>query len=174
MKRWARVLGTTVSIVTILGGVAAWNAAFRPPPINRLPIPDTLIAADTPAGRQLLTEKGFLSDYEGLTRAFEAQSRPGFCGVASSVVVLNALAGGTGHLTQSTFFTERASKVRTSLQVTFGGMTLEQLGALLQTHGGRSPFTTLRLQALMPFAQSRSRISQRQATSCLLTMSVPH
>jgi hypothetical protein len=115
--------------------MAVWTAAFRTPPANRLLIPDTLIAADSPAGKQLLTENGFLSDYDALTKAFEAQSRPGFCGVASTVVVLNALAGATGHLTQSTFFTDRASKIRTSLQITFRGMTLEQLGALLQAHG---------------------------------------
>jgi hypothetical protein len=137
MKRWARNLGATVSLVTILAGLAIWNAAFRALSIDRLPIPDALIAADSPAGQQLLAEKDFLSDYEGLTGHFEAQSRPAFCGVASSVVVLNALNGPAAQLTQSTFFTEETNKVRTSLQVTFGGMTLEQLGGLLQAHGAK-------------------------------------
>ena len=137
MKRWARRLGISVSLVTVFVGFALWAAAFRTPSINRLPIPTALVAADSQAGQQLLSEKGFLSDYEGLTRNFESQSRRGFCGVASSVVVLNALRTPAPRLTQSNFFTEATNKVRTSFQITFSGMTLAELGKLLQAHGAR-------------------------------------
>jgi hypothetical protein len=108
---------------------------FARPSIDRLPIPGALVAADTPAGQELLSEKRFISDYDGLMRNFELQSRRAFCGVASSVVVLNALRTSAPRLTQSTFFTDATNKVRTSLQITFGGMTLAELGELLQAHG---------------------------------------
>ncbi len=137
MKRWARRLGITAPIAAVFLGVAVWAIAFRTPSSNQLSLPRALIAADTPAGQQLLSEKGFTADYDSLTRNFESQSRRAFCGVASSVVVLNALEPTAPRLTQSTFFTDATNKIRTSLQITFGGMTLAELGQLLQAHGAQ-------------------------------------
>ncbi len=93
-----------------------------------------LISVHAAAGQRLLAEKGFLADYTDLQQHFEPQSGPTFCGVASSVVVLNAL-GQKTPLTQSTFFTARTDAVRTASQVASGGMTLGELSQLLTTHG---------------------------------------
>jgi hypothetical protein len=109
--------------------------AFHVPSSDRLPLPSGLIAAESDGGQQLLEEHEYLTDYESLARTFETQSRPGYCGVASAVAVVNALHDLQPRLTQSTFFTKPASKVRASLQVTFGGMSLGQLAALLRAHG---------------------------------------
>ena len=38
-------------------------------------------------------------------------------------------------LTQEGFFTEAAANVRSEFRVTFGGMNLDELGALLEAHG---------------------------------------
>jgi hypothetical protein len=62
---------------------------------------------------------------------FEPQERAAWCGVASATIVLNALGE---QATQTTFFTPAASEVRSSLATTMGGMTLAQLGALLEAH----------------------------------------
>jgi hypothetical protein len=130
-----RFVGVAFSLLLVLAGSGIWNAAFRVSSSNPLPLPDGLIAVDSSTGKELLTEKGFIADYESLTKNFESQSRPAFCGVASSVVVLNALRRSEPRLTQSTFFTDSASKVRGALQTTFGGMSLAQLSDLLQAHG---------------------------------------
>jgi len=135
MKRLPRILGVASSLLLVLAGAGLWNAAFRAPSMDRLPLPPGLIAAESANGKELLNEKEFTADYEGLTRNFESQSRPAFCGVASSVVVLNALRGSEPRLTQSTFFSGAAGDVRSALETTFGGMSLAELGDLLHAHG---------------------------------------
>jgi hypothetical protein len=135
VKRVIRFVGVAFPLLLVLAGSGVWNAAFRVPSSNLLPLPDELIAVDSSTGKELLAEKGFIADYESLTKNFESQSRPAFCGVASSVVVLNALRRSEPRLTQSTIFTDSASKVRGALQTTFGGMSLAQLSDLLRAHG---------------------------------------
>lgn len=135
MKRLVRVSGTAFFVLLLLASIAIWDAAFRAPSTNILPLADGLIAVMSSSGQALLAEKRYIADYERLTRNFESQSRLAFCGVASSVVVLNALRSAGPRVTQSTFFTDAASKVRGSLQVTFAGMSLAQLGDLLRAHG---------------------------------------
>jgi hypothetical protein len=116
-------------------GAYEWNAHFREPSANRLPVPQDLVALDSQAGQQLLAQATFVEDYRGLVRNFESQSRPAFCGVASSVIVVNALHGSPRRLTQATFFTETAEKIRGSLETTYWGMGLADLAALLRAHG---------------------------------------
>ena len=135
MKRLVRVLGIAFSILLFLASVAIWDLAFRTPSINLLPLPDGLIAIESSTGQELLAESRFIADYERLTKNFVSQFRRAFCGVASSVVVLNALRSSGPRLTQSTFFTDSASRVRGPLRVTLAGMSLAQLGDLLRAHG---------------------------------------
>jgi hypothetical protein len=135
MKRAVRIVGVALVVLSTLAGVGVWNVAFHTPSPQLLPLPAGLIAAESPAGKEFLADKDFMADYKELTRNFESQSRPAYCGVATSVVVLNALRSSEPRLTQSTFFTDTASKVRGPLQVTFGGMSLSQLSDLLRAHG---------------------------------------
>ncbi len=130
-----RILGVAGVILLAWTGLSVWNAAFRTPSFNRLPLPDSLIAADSSAGQKLFVSSQFTADYDDLTSHFVAQSRPAFCGVASSVVVLNALRHSAPQVNQSTFFDDAVSRVRGMLAVSFGGMTLAQLRDLLQAHG---------------------------------------
>ena len=135
MKRGLRIFGIAIFILIIVCALAVWNAAFNVPRSEQLPIPASLIAIDSDPGRELLASKEFVADYDRLSSVFEPQSRRAFCGVASAVVAVNALRNLQPRLTQSTFFTDAASKVRGSLQVTFGGMSLHELAALLRAHG---------------------------------------
>lgn len=133
MKR-LRGFGFAFTGFLLLASVTIWNLAFLPPSINLRPLPDGLIAIDSPYGQELLARSRFIADYEILHRNFVSQARRAFCGVASSIVVMNALRSSGPRFTQSTFFTESASRVRGSIQVTFTGMSLDQLGDLLRAH----------------------------------------
>ncbi len=82
----------------------------------------------------MLVEGATSADYPSLTTAFESQQRPAFCGVASSVTVLNALRPSGPRLTQARFFTGLSAELR----VTFAGMTLHELGELLRRHGAEA------------------------------------
>ena len=132
LRRPAWAVGGSIIAVSLLA-CAIWAAAFRAPSVDIRPIPAPLIAANSIAGEQLLSNNPFAADYDDLSRSFESQSRAAYCGVASSVIVLNALHHNRT-LTQSTFFTDATDRVRSSLRVTLGGMTLEQLGELLRAH----------------------------------------
>lgn len=129
MPRPGRVVGI-VGGLTLLAVVASWGVAFRTPPQHRLPLPSTLISTESPAGAQLLSQNAFAPDNADLRRFFESQSRAAYCGVASSVIVLNALHH-HATLTQATVFPNTSAELRT----TFGGMTLAQLGDLLRANG---------------------------------------
>jgi hypothetical protein len=135
MSRFARTSGIAATLLVVAAGISIWALAFRTPTTDRLPLPENLIALDVPAGQRLLVESQFAADYEKLRQHFEEQSRPAFCGVASSVVVLNAIRHPRPRVTQSNFFTAAASDVLGPLQVTFGGMTLDDLGRLLRAQG---------------------------------------
>jgi hypothetical protein len=135
MKWLRRITVVIVALLPLFGGVAIWDVAFRTPSIDVRPLPSGLVAADSADGRQLLADSQFIADYDSLTKMFESQSRAAFCGVASSVVVLNALRDASPRLTQTTFFSDAASRVRTSLRVTLEGMSLAQLTDLLRAHG---------------------------------------
>jgi hypothetical protein len=116
--------------LALLVGGAVWQLAFRVPAAESLPLPGNLVSLSAAEGHRLLAESSSIADFQSLTTAFESQRRPAFCGVASSVTVLNALRPGQ-HLTQATIFAD----LPTALRVTFSGMTLQELGELLRRHG---------------------------------------
>lgn len=153
-KNLLRVLLVISLVSASWSGWTVWNTALRAPSFNRLPVPQQLIAGDSATGQQLFVGSGYTADYDPLMAHFVAQVRPAFCGVASSVVVLNALPARpampampamngmpTAQLTQQSFFDDAASQVRNEWRVTFGGMTLAQLRDLLNSHGANATAT---------------------------------
>jgi hypothetical protein len=138
MKRLLSIGGIVLPILLLLAGLAIWDRFFRTPSTDPLPLPSSLIALESPAGRELLAESAFIADYERLAANFVSQSRPAFCGVASSVITLNALRNPTPPLDQSTFFTDSASKIKDPLRVTLSGMALGQLADFLRAHGAEA------------------------------------
>jgi hypothetical protein len=129
-RAW-RALAIAVSALALLTGGAVWQLAFRVPAVDLLPLPENLVAATAVEGGRLLADSRAVADYQPLMWSFETQRRPAFCGVASSVAVLNALRPSAPRLTQAGFFEDLA----TELHVTFTGMTLQQLATLLRRHG---------------------------------------
>jgi hypothetical protein len=122
---------TAVSALALLAGGAIWQLAFRTPAVDLLPLPERLVSLTAAEGGRILAESPASADYQPLVKTFEPQRRPAFCGVASSVAVLNALHTSGPRLTQAGFFAD----LPTELRVTFTGMTLQQLGELLRKHG---------------------------------------
>jgi hypothetical protein len=128
---WKRAVALSSLVMAAAAGGLVWQLAFSLPTIAPLPSPDRLVSATTTEGQRLLAESAGLADHPSLIAGFETQSRPAYCGVASSVTILNALRPAGPRLTQARFFSEWT----TELQVTFNGMTLQELAALLRQHG---------------------------------------
>ena len=93
-----------------------------------------LIALDTEPGARLL-EEAVTVDYGPLAKHYQRQELVTFCGVASGVVTLNALRGDDAHAQQT--FLARATARLSEARVKDRGMILEELGALLASHGAR-------------------------------------
>lgn len=110
-----------------------------------LATPIAPIAATSAEGQALLWRSGDRSDYAPLAQEFITQANLAYCGVASAVMVLNSLgipapaAAGYGAYrfwTQENFFDNLATRaVLPPETVARQGMTLDQLTALLGSHG---------------------------------------
>lgn len=138
IKRLLSISSIALFALLVLGSLLVWDKYFRPPAIDLLPLPENLIALESPAGRKLLAESEFVADYGQLAANFVIQSRPAYCGVASSVIALNALRSMEPRLDQSTFFTNAARQIKDPLRVSLTGMSLRQLGELLRAHGAEA------------------------------------
>jgi hypothetical protein len=108
-----------------------------------LSIPRNLINLTSPEGGRLLLESEARTDYLPLSVQFVTQKTQAYCGVASSVMVLNALGipapvapefAPYRVFTQDNFFNQQTQKVLTSEVVARQGMTLEELSRLLATY----------------------------------------
>lgn len=102
------------------------------------------IAIDSTPGADLLVRSEGIDDYIMLSSNFTTQSNLAFCGVASSVITLNALGleapesashGRYRIFTQENFFTDSVESSLPESKVRRSGMTLEQLGRALTDHG---------------------------------------
>ncbi len=124
-----------------LAAVAAASLVSMAARAQQAPLPPDVIGLDTPEGEKLLSESDSKSDFGKLVSTFVTQERGSYCGVASAVTVLNALPIKlpSGDLpgpmfTQQNFFGEATAKLMSADEAGRGGMTLAQLGNLLQTH----------------------------------------
>jgi hypothetical protein len=133
----------TISIpirALILGLYVAGGSVFA----QTLPLPRNLIAFNSAEGEQLLLESKARKDYWNLSMQFVTQNNQAYCGVASIVMVLNALSipapvaleYSPYHVfTQENFFNnEQTKKVLSPEVVSRQGMTLDQLGQLLGSY----------------------------------------
>jgi hypothetical protein len=109
---------------------------------DTLPLPDGLAGFSTHDGEVYFAESEAREAYFPLASNFLTQKTPAFCGVASIVMVLNALAvpappapeyGPYNTFTQDNVFTDQTEAVLPREVLTKQGMTLDQLGAILMT-----------------------------------------
>ena len=111
---------------------------------DTLPLPANLVSLDSPEGEVLLVEAEARSDYFPLSLQFVTQNNQAFCGVASTVMVLNALKmpapasqvlAPFSAFDQENVFNPATEAVVARAVVERMGMTLDQLGGLLAAHG---------------------------------------
>lgn len=135
MKKAWKVTGIAAIFLLVLGISGASWVMLSAPAIHRLALAPDLIDASSTAGQQWLASATAKTDYSQLTPEFTAQSRGAFCGVASSVTVINALVHPQPRLNQDSLFTPKASAVKGALAISFSGLTLDQLAHLIEAHG---------------------------------------
>jgi len=130
MRKILLFIGST--FIALVLGVSAFAAWKLYPHHNPLPLNAPLLSSSVNEGIARLHNAEALTDYKHLSRSFQAQILASYCGVASSVSVLNSLGIETD---QYKFFNDEASQIRPQLKVMFGGMTLNDLAGLLTAHG---------------------------------------
>ena len=109
-----------------------------------LPLTRNLINFNSPKGEQLLLESNARQDYFPLSIHFVTQDNQAYCGVASIVMVLNALSlpapeaseyPGYHLFTQKNFFNNlKTQQVVAAETVARQGMTLEEIEKLLESY----------------------------------------
>ncbi|MBD2453589.1 phytochelatin synthase family protein [Nostoc sp. FACHB-87] len=109
-----------------------------------LPLSNNLIAFNSKEGEKLLIQSRSREDFFSLSMQFVTQHNQAFCGVASSVMVLNSLGVVAPEspqyspyrvFTQENFFSnEKTKKVIAPEVVARQGMTLAELGGLIASY----------------------------------------
>jgi hypothetical protein len=109
---------------------------------QRLPLSEKLTSLLSPEGKTLLQNSKAQADYIPLMSQFVTQVNGSFCGVASAVMVLNALEvpvtapspWAQRYFTQDNIFNEKTEEVIPLSVITRQGMTLAQLSDLIATY----------------------------------------
>ena len=110
---------------------------------DSLPLPDRLVDLRSPQGEAFLLETHALEAYFPISVVFETQKTQAYCGVASMVMVLNALRAPApvspeyqpySIFTQDNLLDEKSDAIRQRNLLAHRGMTLDQLGQILALH----------------------------------------
>jgi hypothetical protein len=108
------------------------------------PLPDTLVPFDSKEGHELLQSAQHKADFFPLVSHFTTQRTTAFCGVAASVMVLDSLDVQSPAVkdwapfrafTQENVFEAKTPAGIDAEHVSKGGLTVEQLSALLEANG---------------------------------------
>jgi len=111
------------------------------------PLPATLVPFDSDEGHKLLASAAHKADFFPLVSHFTTQKTTAFCGVASSVMVLDSLDidpppvpdwAPFKAFTQDNVFDSKPEGGIDAAHVAKGGLTIEQLGALLTANGAQA------------------------------------
>lgn len=129
MRAWLFCLFFAASSVTALA--------------ETLPLPQNLIALNSPDGEELLTGAEARRDFFDLAIHFTNQIHPAFCGPASIAMVLNALdvprpasnmTLGLGLFDQENVFTAATEAVKPRAVIERAGLTLDELAGMFGAH----------------------------------------
>ena len=137
-KGLVKVIGLSLQAAIVGLWITAGGAVAQ-----TLALPRSLTPLSSSEGEQLLFASHARADYVTLSTQFVTQKNQAYCGVASIVMVLNALnilAPAAPEykpyrvFTQDNFFNLQTQKVLAADVVARQGMTLDQLGQLLVTY----------------------------------------
>ena len=123
-------------VATAVLGNIIWRYVQRAayiahPKIVRLQIEAPLVSLDSQEGQKRLKESNFDQDFKLLNKHFQPQVYLSYCGVATSVMVLNALYD-SSNFNQSQYFEDRARNAGAAYRTFFGGMTLAEFDQYIQ------------------------------------------
>lgn len=135
----APIVPSPLALVVALSALAASLVSPRAL-AQHAPLPPSLVALDSLEGQRLFTEAEARADFFALSEQYVTQKSGNFCGVASGVMVLNALQVtapiasevGSPFFTQENFWNEQARGVLSP--TIMPGMTIDQLADLLRCH----------------------------------------
>ena len=143
-------IGAVIRVVVLAPrSLAFWIVGYRTAADLALParpIADTLIRLDTPQGQQLLFESEARSAFLPLVTFYETQRNQTYCGVASLVMVLNALQlpaptareFGTHRIfTQDNILNGRTDGFIKERRVARRGMLLAEVPRVLEAYGAK-------------------------------------
>ncbi len=138
-----RMKFTSGLIALALAGLLAAPAAMA----RTLALAPALVSLKSDEGVAILNRASARAPYIDLSMQFVTQKTQSFCGVASIVMVLNALDVDAPSqpeyepyrvFTQDDFFNEETEKVRPRALIDRRGMTVDQIGGLLGVHGAQA------------------------------------
>lgn len=162
--RWARVL-----LFSAMLALALPVAHADAPP----PIPADLFGFAHPVGQQRLIESDYKQAYWSLAMYFETQKNQAFCAVATAVIALNAagvarpktdLYPDYPYFTQQDFFVDISPDIADPALVSKEGMTLDQLGEVLNNFPVKAATRhadTLTLEEFRSMLKDNLRFSER-------------
>lgn len=109
---------------------------------QNLPLPETLTPLTSLTGNRLLRESQAQEDFIALSSQFVTQDNQAFCGVASAVMVLNALGVSApfapewkrNYFTQDNLFNAQTEAIISRPQVERQGLTIAQLSGILESY----------------------------------------
>ncbi|HEY3719139.1 MAG TPA: phytochelatin synthase family protein [Roseiarcus sp.] len=110
---------------------------------DTLPLTEKLVDLRSPRGEAFLLEAHALEAYFPISVVFETQKTQAYCGVASMVMVLNALRAPAPPspeyqpyriFTQDNLLDDKSDAIRPRDLLAHRGMTLDQLGQILALH----------------------------------------
>ncbi len=125
-------------------------ASLLAPPAAAAALEPPLVYFDQPESAELFERAGIKDDYWTLARFFVSEKYLTYCGIATSVAVLNSLdvASPISPLiypyqvfTEDNIFTREVLEVKPVSAVEQVGLTLEELARLLEAHGVTVDFT---------------------------------
>ncbi|HEY9764048.1 MAG TPA: phytochelatin synthase family protein [Trichocoleus sp.] len=128
----------TISLL-ISGGIIAQPTRLS---AQTLPLPEHLTSLTSPEGQTLLQESEARADFIPLMSQFVTQVNQAFCGIASTVMVLNAIGVPAPeapewqrqYFTQDNLFNDQTEAVIPRQVVAQQGLTLAQLAGILESY----------------------------------------
>ncbi len=147
-------------------GVVGTAVGLSPARAETLPLPANLIGLSTEAGGQLLIDSSARQAYWPLSIQFVTQKNQAYCGVASMVMVLNALevpAPPTPGIAPFATFTQDnvlgpdTERILPQAVLMGHGMTLDQFGAIVRTYGVQADVHHADDDSLADFRQMASQ-----------------
>ena len=134
-----QISAVAIALITASAGISLKSEFLQ---AQTLPLTDNLTSLNSNEGQQLLQESESLADYIPLTSQFVTQINQAFCGVASIVMVLNAIGieapeapeWERQYFTQDNVLNDRTEAVIAKDVIARQGLTLAELGQILETY----------------------------------------